>query len=119
MANAIAQVLNEKPRHSGGASVYCFERALVLLALLGTLAGLLLAALLLLARLLLARLLATALLLARLARLAWLIALLLLTRLLVGILVLVLAHPVFLQMLLAFVARSVPSRLSGQQNNAP
>jgi hypothetical protein len=76
-------------------------------AWLATLAGLVIATLLLLTGLL------SAALLTRL--LAGLIALLLLARLLVGILVgvLVLTHPVFLQTLLAFVARRLPSRHSG------
>jgi len=98
--------LNEKPRHEAGLPfIYC--SALAVLALLATLTGLVIAALLLLARLL-----AAALLLAGL--LTGLIALLLLARFLIWILVLVLTHPEYLQTLMAFVARSVPSRLSGQ-----
>jgi hypothetical protein len=89
--------LNEKPRRMGGASVHLMRAALAFLALLawltwlGTLAGLLPAALLLLARLLTAALLT--------GLLTGLIALLLLAWLLVWVLVgiLILRHSVFLQ----------------------
>jgi len=80
---------------------------LAVLTLLARLTGLVIAALLLLAGLLPAALLT--------GLLAGLIALLLLARLLIGILVW-LVHPVP-PTLLAFVARRLPSRLSGQDNN--
>jgi hypothetical protein len=75
----------------------------------------LLATLLLLAWLLAG--LAALLLLAGLGLLAGLIALLLLAWVLVGILVLVLTHPVFLQRCWLSVARRLTSKLSCQQNN--